>query len=261
MADVFTWPMQAYKHLKGINALREEVIAAHQMGSGGGTGVFPIVDIFYTLPIMSPETQDAVDRGVFSVTGSRFFNSAADSLIMNIRDPAMGDFMATVPAILQGNLTVNGGTFLATFDNPIELEIAQLESLGVGRSRFQSLFSLQVSSDECRSILVDRTDPNKQTHIVVALQQLITLRAIGGQEILRSMALASGSCGGSGGGTGGGSADWYVIKRNDGLCFTNDSLWGYPGGSANFTVMFGPDTESQCDQWIRSNCDPAYEIC
>src|SRR5689334_21169665 len=103
MADVFVWNKSGTQHSDPVNALREEIIRAHASSSD-----FPIALIFTLLPVISPQTQDASDRGSLTISGDSFENTATYPLTMDFDDPTMGAFYATIPAVAKGTVTVSG---------------------------------------------------------------------------------------------------------------------------------------------------------
>lgn len=248
--DVFVWPMSAEANKGAVDMLRDEIISAHQAQPQRPV---PISLVFALLPVTAEDTQPAIARGNFIFNGDRWENRANDPLEVAFNDPVLKEYSITFPAVFAGTIEVVGPRVKLVFEPPIEIEIPRLAELGVDRSKFQQLVSVDTSPEQSLSILKEASGEQRETWIQVRLARNSALAPGAFLEVsgVRLMDFSSGGnpCGGDPN-----DPNWYVYERNtDHLCFVHYGTV-IEGGQLAYTYRFGPATYDACNSWSNTHC-------
>lgn len=244
--DVFHWKMSAAAHKSAVDSLRGDIIHSHANGTP-----LPIQLIADLLPLESDQLEEAAKRGNFKWTGSKFSNEAPDELWMELEDPVMQTFTATIPAVWSGEVKVAGKELTIRFDTPIELEIPRLATLGVGRSQFQSLTSIVIDSELSLSVFEEVNAPTRQTWVEAKLSAGSNDMQFDQAELEVYAKFEPGD------GCGFGDPEdpnWYVYSRvRDGICVVHYGTI-IAGGSIAYEYRYGPGTKAQADAYFNQHC-------
>jgi hypothetical protein len=259
--DIYQWKMSARPHKDSIIALKKEIADAHS-----SQAQFPISLIVDLLPLQTNQSEEMISRGNFTITQDDFLNEADDELWMEFYDPVIEDFFATIPAFWKGTLKNENNIITILFDEPLELELPKVTQLGVDRSAYQLLKSIQVSTVASISKFIDSNDEDKETWILAEFGDseevdlaTFDLHAVGkdtesfGARMVNPLVAFADGENESNCGSDPNEPVWYVYKRGQ-LCIVHH---GTMYGSNGYTVVYGPDTKAACDNWVNNNCDDA----
>ncbi len=254
--------MSAKPHRDSILALTQEIAEAHKNQTS-----FPISLITDLLPLQTDQAVEVGARGTFTFNQDEFINEADSELWIEFYDPVMEEFSTTLPAIWKGHLKNENSVLTIIFDEPLELEIPRITSLGIDRSAYQLLESIQVSSVASISKLKDANDEEKEIWIQADIEdnlesgiELFPLHKVGdstetfGERMMNPIIALTKDENSSSCGPDANDPEWYVYKRSQ-LCITHH---GIMYGSNGYTKEYGPSTKADCDNWINNNCDDTY---
>lgn len=263
--EIYTWRMSASMHAPSIRSLAEEIIEANTSQTP-----LPVEVILDLLPLQTNQDQRIRERGEFVVTGNHFENIADSELFVEFYDPVIEDFNLTLPEVWKGKVLVSGDEVDIVFENPLEINIPKISEIGVDRSSFQLLVSLHVTKSAAVSKYLDDTDSDKETWVVAELSELdddedespalipedgvAVTQAFSSSEVNPMFAMASGSSGSCGGGDS--DPDWYVYRKNGGLCLVHKGI--IVGGSLHYTEIYGPDFKTNCDKYLLTACNDGF---
>lgn len=254
MSNVFRWRMDASTHTSVMRALRREIVNSYSAHSD-----LPLSTVVALLPLATNQSTEISGRGAIRFAGAAFRNAAQRDLWLEFSDPAMGDFSLTLPSVISGQIAVTGDRIALAFDTPIELEIPRLATLGVNRSSYQDLVSLELTPATSVSSLRERTHPDRITQIDAELgreqlRNLLSLETEASESTrdLASLAMvlnASKSCGGDPD-----DPNWYVYwdKQLQDCIVHHGTI--ITGGQIRYQHRFGPATQRSCEQYVANNC-------
>lgn len=237
--------MSAESNRSTVYALRTEIIDHLKEQSP-----LDLITLLNLVPLFTEDTQSIINRGEFKFSGNNFSN-VGEEVWIAFHDMAIGDYFVTIPANWNGTISVSGDVIEIDFISEILLEIPELANLGVDRNSFQKLTTIKSTKETTISVLIDNDSVDKETWIdAVLIPEASTTQFYPQYELksLEKFDTSSNSCGQDTT-----DANWYVYKRNDGLCFTHHGEW-IEGGSIAYTKIYGPATQSDCDAYERQNC-------
>ena len=263
--DIYQWIMSAKSHEDSIRVFRQEVIESHTNQTP-----FPISLIFDLLPLQTNHAKDAIARGSFKINQDEFSNHVNDDLWMEFFDPVIEEYYVTIPASLEGTIKIKDDIVTIIFNVPLELEIPRISRLGIDRSAYQVLTSIQVSSVATISKFADVNDSDKETWILAEFGvtqktnlALFDLHFVddktehSGERLVNPLLSLVDNENRSGCGPDPDDPGWYVHKRrSDNLCIVHYGTMIY-GGSISYIIVYGPNTRTNCQDWVNINCDNA----
>ena len=260
--DIYHWRMSAASHSESINMLKREIEESH-----ANQTALEMLLILELLPLQTEQHEEVRDRGYFNFQGDEFSNTGDDELWIEFYDPVLEEFTITIPKEWKGKLERKDDKLSIIFEQPLELEIARLASMGVDRSLFQKLIKMIITPSASLSILEDGGDVNKITVIQADIEdispadyefvksQLITDETESFSASMKNLFDKDGekdcdSC----------LSDcpeekkWYVLNRSGACIVHGSTVYGANG----YKVEYGPDTQDNCYAWIANNCGVCY---
>lgn len=263
--DIYHWTMSARAHRDSIQALISEILEAWENQENLAVSI--ITDL---LPLQTNQASEINARGTFMFSENDFVNESDSDLWIEFFDPVIEEFYTTLPATWNGALSYEEGVLTITFKSLIEMEVPRISSMGINRSAFQIVESIQVSQTTSITKLIDSTDSGKETWIqadmdaapIVSLKGFKLYELDQGTEVLSArqanpIAALIAKENEEGCGPAPDDPEWYVYRRNSGhYCIVHH---GIMIGSNGYTKRYGPDTKAGCDNWVNNNCDEAYQ--
>lgn len=243
--DIFHWRMSAAQHKSAVDQLRREIILAHRHQTP-----LPVSLVVQLLPLRSEQLAEAAARGSFTFTDDTWSNEAMDELWMEFEDSVLQTFNTTIPRVWSGRVSINGEQLTIHFDSVLEIEIPRLSEMGVGRSSFQIMVSVDVDTDISLTILREVGQTGRDTWIEAKLNESTMRMYAAPKEVTRYSAFdTEDSCAQDEN-----ERDWYVYRRlSAGLCFVHKGTI-ILGGEVAYERLFGPGTKAEADAFERQNC-------
>jgi hypothetical protein len=247
MGGLLNWRMNASMHVSAVRALEHDLREC-----AAKLTPFSIRTIVDLLPLSTPNRKEVIARGACTIDASgKWINKAGSDLRVQFDDPAMGTFYVTIPREWTGTISASPDLLRIVFDPALHLEIPKLATMGVGRGSFQDLLSLSLSKQEALSSLVDVSDASMRTDVHALLEEAVSSSVVAGSALtLMDFFSLSQNCGGT---SNPDDPNWYVVRRNDGLCFVHYGT--FIDQAEVYTIIWGPGKLADANAAQSKLCD------